>query len=256
MIAVGMTAISVLGLLGFGSFLETKIEKQIESASEEFKKSSARSLFYSKLLALTSARYSLALNEFRGDIARVENVSRQREINVFETSKAMKTEVENADELSLDLKLFLEQLRLRDDFFPVLEKKIDPMLWLVSNYNTPVVPATRAIVEQYGSNSSIYSLTVHPIRNGTLGGEVLDFKFRMLSLQAFRDTYKDLELAFLTSEDVPKVPSYGADEYYKVYVKKLYQKRAQTLAEGYLSKNENALYKKFFDFYDFDHVGI
>jgi len=130
------------------------------------------------------------------------------------------------------------------------------MKWIESNRYSPMVPPTRAIIEKYGSNSSMYSLTAHPFRNGTLGGEVLDFKFRMVSLQAFRDTYKDLELSFLTSDDEPKVPSYGADEYYKIYVKKLYLKRAQALASGYLTKEENALYKKFFDFYDFDHIGI
>ncbi|WP_122034655.1 hypothetical protein [Aliivibrio sp. EL58] len=248
--------VSILGYLGLNTYIDAKIAKQTEKAQESFKKETERTLFYSKSLALLNAQYTVALSEFRKDIAHIQNVSEQNHRMAFLLSQEKGTPVSSHDVLSMKLQLLLRQLIVRTDFTPIIAQKIDPVSLIDGNKHSPFGGRKDVIIEVYKSNGSSYQLSAHPILNGSLVGSILDIKYRIVVLHALSKTYGEFESEFLGGSHNPSVPFYGASDFYQLELEKRYKKYAMSIAEGYLSKSELTDFKEHFDLYSASYFGI
>jgi hypothetical protein len=251
-----LVIISILGYLGLSSYIDGKISKATEKAQVEFKKSTERSLFFAKNLALLNAQYTVALNEFRKDITYLLRVSKGRNWDAYQMSKAQGSPVTAHDVLSIQLKMLLRQLVVRDDFAPIFAQKIDLMKMLDGKEHSPFTESKDVIIEIYKSNGSSYQLSAHPILNGSLGGSILDLKYRIMVLHAFKSTYKEFESEFLSGKSDISIPFYGAADFYKQYLKERYKSNIDKISSSYLSDSELKTFNKYFDLYNIDYFGV
>lgn len=256
LIGTVLLIVSVLGFLGLNSYIDGKISKATEKAQIEFKKSTERNLFFAKSLALLNAQYSVALNEFRRDVNYLLRVSKGRNWDAYQMSKAKGGVVTAHDVLSIELQMLLRQLIARADFTPIFKQKIDPMQMLDGKEHSPFTEPKDVIIEVYKSNGSSYQLSTHPILDGSLGGSILDLKYRIMVLHAFKDTYKEFKSEFLSGKTDISIPFYGASDFYQKYLEDRYKVNVLKIASSYLSDSELKAFKKYFDLYDIDYFGV
>jgi hypothetical protein len=242
-----LTGVTVLGLLGVPYYIKSEVSSRIESREKEFAERTKEVLEYSKLLAILKARYDGERYRFDGDVLRLVDALNQMAKPGSDTGPSF---IEPAGELST--------LLSKSDFSDIVAGSSFASFEAAAAMNDKkVLPPTVMVVSGKGVILETGEIETHPIKNGTYGGAVRDLKFRMVVLEALRNTINRTQEEMLNvGHSLAETNKNGAVTAASLLAKEFlpaFSSEVSSIANSFLKKEEQAVFATYQKLYTLDY---